>query len=528
VQVGFAGSRHLFDDPPSNPAELAALYEEVEQHLAKRLEQLPAEFKLDQNLRLIGISQIACGADMIFTRACRKQKIPQRIFLPQHRDAYLSAVGSNGSPDFTADERKKAESLLADEHIIQERVVSDSPDRTQQFEDVNVEILRVSDIVVCLLHEDSQGKPGGTDQLLERAKLRGTPVLEIRVSLVHGKLVFRKEWHNKEPFHPPRLPEELAVLPVSIAADPLPSRDEYCEPLRKLVSNQAKSHQKVFKYAARIIIVTHILATFLASFALVSHRHGAGEDVSLLILFLLAFEVLSLVIGFGVHLSLRRSRPARLWAISRVTAELTRSLRAIGNRHLYLEHLFRTQLPHRFRPLLRTLSVLHLRSTWPNRNDPWEPDRDQYLLVRIGNETSGQIGYFAKALPADERRLHFCRLIFTCCSLLAIAAAAIKFALICFSSGSESGAAVWPGVLGFFAILLPVIAVGGLSWAAAMDYEARVETFRETLEFLHRQKPLVKQASSVAEFERLLLETETTLLGEIVNWFSRRSTMEVP
>jgi hypothetical protein len=140
VQLGFAGSRKLFVDPQPNPPQLMALQEEVEHYLTERLNRLREELNLERNYFLVGISQIACGADTLFTRACRSRRIPQRIFLPQHRDAYLSAVGSDGiTADFTTNERKEAELLLGADHIIQERIVSDSADRQQQFEDVNVE-----------------------------------------------------------------------------------------------------------------------------------------------------------------------------------------------------------------------------------------------------------------------------------------------------------------------------------------------------------------------------------------------------
>ena len=82
-------------------------------------------------------------------------------------------------------------------------------------------------------------------------------------------------------------------------------------------------------------------------------------------------------------------------------------------------------------------------------------------------------------------------------------------------------------LMGTLAIVLPVIAVGGLSWAAALDRQARVETFGETLNFLLRQRPHLEQADTVEEFDYLLLDTETELLGEIANWYSRRSTAGV-
>lgn len=54
-----------------------------------------------------------------------------------------------------------------------------------------------------------------------------------------------------------------------------------------------------------------------------------------------------------------------------------------------------------------------------------------------------------------------------------------------------------------------------------------METFGETLKYFNRQRPLLEQAAPAAEFDLLLLETKTTLLGETTNWFSRRSTTGV-
>ena len=529
VQLGFAGSRRLFADDPADPTKLARRHTAVEQHLIQQLERLRDELRLESNHFLVGISAMACGADTLFSRACRNmspQPIPQRILLPQHREQFLSAVGSDGIPDFTADERAEVESLLAESHIVQEMVVSHSADRNARFQETNVEILRVSDVIICLLRHDAAGKPGGTNELLERAKQRGTPVLEIRVGLDNGSLTFDERWHNLDADHPfqlPRLPEELAHESVRIAIEPLPSRAEFCKPLEKLVSKQAAFHQKLFKFAAVTIIATHILATLCATLALSLHEHGSEHGPGPIPL-LLVIELLLLGAGFGIHWHLHHSHAARVWALARLVAELARSLRAIGPHHVYLEHLFRLQLPHRFRHLLRTLSALHLRSTWPDRMAAWEPRRDAYLKERVDH----QIRFYSDRLPEDERRLRNCQWAFTLCSILAIVATLTK--LVCLFQVPdviESSKETWLVTLGTLAIVLPVLAVGGLSWAAALDCEARVETFGEALSFLKRQRAFLEQATSATEFNRLLLETETTLLGETANWFSRRSNTGV-
>src|SRR5262249_41388308 len=161
------GSRRLADEIPTGTIDLQRFHGEIKEGLKDCLKALQQELGLPASHFLCGISQIAIGADTLFTRACQELDIPQRIFLPQPRDESFSACDSEGRHDFSDTERKAAESLLSSPHIIQERVVSDSSERTTRFEDTNLEILRVSDVIVCLLRRDSEGKAGGTDDLLE-------------------------------------------------------------------------------------------------------------------------------------------------------------------------------------------------------------------------------------------------------------------------------------------------------------------------------------------------------------------------
>ena len=111
----------MFEKPPADPKLRAELDSKVERHLMGCLAQLREKLDLHANHFLVGMSQIACGADMLFTRAClhaMPQPIPQRIVLPQHRAAYFSAVGSDRTLDFTEEAydlliRAKTASLLS-------------------------------------------------------------------------------------------------------------------------------------------------------------------------------------------------------------------------------------------------------------------------------------------------------------------------------------------------------------------------------------------------------------------------------
>lgn len=524
VQVGFAGTRKLFVDITDD--QRTALETAIESKLALVLTKLPSVLQFQANHFLVGISQVACGADTLFSRAClnaRPRPIPQRILLPERRDCYLSAIGSNG-PDFSSREQTEATKLLASTHIIQEQVVSNSATRSERFADTNAEILRISDLIVCLLTESSKPQPGGTIELLERAKKRGTPVLEIRVGLKSGEFTFTEQWHNRGGFVLPHLPSELAAESVRIAVEPLPTRNEFCEPLKQLVSTQARSLQTLFKFAAVGIIGTHTFATVCATLAVVFHEKGEhhesfswehpGTVPSLLVI-----ELLLLSFGFLIHWRLHHSEAARKWAVARVVAELARSLRAIDSHYVNLEQLFRLPLPYRFRFLLRTLNVLHLRSTWPNRHSDWSQERDKYVRDRLEEQDA----FYSKRLKEDRRLLLWCQNAFTACSLFAILATLAKLAVSIMAPEHES----LLSTLGAFAIVLPVFAVAGLSWSAALDCEARIETFAETHAFIQRQRPLLEQTVSRVDFDGLLLETELAFLGETSNWYSRRSNTSV-
>ncbi|HEY7156430.1 MAG TPA: hypothetical protein VH575_20855 [Gemmataceae bacterium] len=541
VKLGFAGSRRLLEQAPGDGTELAL----IQAYLTEQLKGLPQILHLSKAHFLCGISQIAVGADTLFTRACRDLHYPQWIVLPQPREEFLNAVGSNHMHDFTEEERNEARSLLESPHVIHEQVVSNAPDRRSRFEDANLEIVRLSDVVVCLLRADSQRKPGGTEHLLNLAKKRGRPTLEIRVGRKDGKLDFVPTWYNQKEYVPPQLPTELRGVPAP-TGDPLPSGADYRDALKPFVSSEASGRRKLFRYAALLIILTHLFATLLATAVLALHgghasapaaagseahevaaTHPAAHAAPLWIPGLLALELVLLGVGFGVHQYLHHFHTAETWALVRLVAEIIRSVKAMSRLHLDLHYLFWLSLPARLQPLLHTLNILHLRSTRPARGQDWEPLRDSYVEDRLNAPwPKGQIAYYAKALAEDQRLLRVGTAMFVVCSVLAMLATGVK--LFVSESGSASEATPWlPPLLGVLAIVFPILAVAGLSFTASMDSAARSHTFAETLEFLKEQEPLLRQTESPREFATLLQETESRLLGEVTSWYSRRSFTSV-
>ncbi len=547
VALGFAGSRYLLEgdstlDAPGRHGFMAAL----EAHLRDRIAALPVELGLSPAHVLCGISQVAIGADTLFTRTCAGLELPQRVFLPQSRDEYLSAFESADTADFEQHERREAERLLASPHIIEERVVSDAANRGVRFGDANLEIIRVSDVVVCLLREQATTNVGGTVEFLAKACKRGQPVLELRVAEKNGQPHIRECRHNwpGTPAHrgwtPPQLPEGLGATGLSPARSartntpgpaPTPvgnilSRAEPAlQQLARIGDDASAVQRKHFRYAAQIIIAAHLTATACAVAITVASLPSPWTDV------LLALEFALLAAGVGTHLWLHRSHAAHSWALYRLTAELAISVQAMRNLRVSLEHLFSLPFPSALRPVLHTMYVLHLVISRRTVVD-WQAARDAYVRERLEG-SRGQIAYYARELGRAQARLRLANRCFMVIATIALLGTPVKLWLVPWLLGflpAVDPAQVLPGVevaSSVVAILFPMAAVAALSLAASFDLEARVHTYEETLLGLTTIRAGMAQADSAREFEQYALNAERELLAETANWASRRSFTSV-
>lgn len=512
MQLGFAGSRQLWDDAAPPPLDAAHLEQRLTTLLAERLTQFCAQLSLGPEHVVCGISQIAVGADAVFTRALQSLHWPQRIFLPQTRDQFLNAAGSGG-PDFTPEQRQATERLLASPHIIQERVVSDSPDRETRFRDVNLEIAHVSDCVVCLLRASAADAPSLTRSLIDSTLARGRPVLELIVHLEQGEPRLEERFHPGE-FTPPVLPEPLGTISTERACHDI-------EALRRLGSDEARRLQGRFRSGVAITTLTHLLATVLALAALVGHHLGWHAAV----IGLLLVELICLGWGLRVHHELHHSKTVQHWALWRLVVQLADSVRAVGSRHLYLSYLYGLSFPGDLRPLLRTISLRHLQATRGAAAAPgdWRMDRDRYVAQRIDDAARGQLPYYTRQAAQARRQRTTARRWFWGASLAAMLMTTTKLLLPAVEGLLGHAPHVVPDVLGAFAVLLPLAAVAALSLAAAHDLDARANVYAEMQRYLERQRQALRGAVDARDYDRLLLETESRLLGETVNWYARRA-----
>lgn len=516
VQLGFAGSRFLFDVKKHPTVDMVKFHDAVRQHLVARLKAMHTELGLGERRFFCGLSQLAIGADTIFTQALQELSWPQRFFLPQLREDFLAAKGSDGTPDFTDPQRDAARKLFDSPHVIQERIASDSPDRHTRFQDVNMELVRLSDAMVCVVDASAGSKSGGTRELIDDAVRRERTVLEIGVTVgKDNSPLFTDTWHFKEKFILPALPGELSDLHTALTG--IPTIDAYCQPLKAFASRASELKQTIFKFAALVIIGTHLLATGCAVIAI--KLHGAAA-----LPWVLGGELVLLAVGFATHSYLHKSHAVRTWAMTRLVAEIARSGLALRNVQGYLGHLFTLPLPESLRPLLRTLNVLHLHETRKPRVPAWETNRQSYIDERLDSVERGQIPYYERKLKSAHAWHEVARWAFLVGSVCAFVATLTKLLIVSHYLHVPDG---WhdssEGTLGILAIVLPLLAVAALSLAASFDLEARSHTYQEMRDFLESQKSHLKHATSERAFNRLALETESRLLGETASWYSRRA-----
>ena len=527
VLVGFGGSRNFLSET-SLPAEArAAIDQSIESHLQSILEALPRQLGLSsKQFLLCGVSSLASGADQMFSRSCQQLGWRQEVLLPQGWTEFLAATNSTGQPDFSPAQAEAAEQLFQSPHVLERRVASTALDRHERFEDVNLEISRQADVVVCLRREGQSGRRGGTDHLWQESQARERPCLMIGVSVsAEGQVTFTEEWFHREKFQPPRLPAELRGLGAeSTGSIGLPA---YCTALKNFASGQSRWKQNIFRWCAVVIIGTHVGATVLALLAIeLHHKH----DLEHIIPWLLCVELLLLSVGFLTHSYLHSSRAAPAWAMSRLVAEIARSVLSLQEVPGRLTHLFSLPLPETVQPLLKTLNGLHLAEVQTRTRPAWTKTRDRYVRERIEDRGSGQLPYYTRSTRRAEGWLHLAHRAFFVASLSAFAATLLKFTLVYQPLQWIKEAALRDsvmGVAGFLAVVLPLLAVAALSLAASVDLEAQVKTYRKMVHDLKVQKQLLTNAASERAFASQALETERQLVGETLAWYRRRSFTSV-
>jgi hypothetical protein len=534
VHIGFSGARDLVPDGLElDAADRSEFEAQVYRQLKTACERLPSELGLTPQHFVVTVSQMAAGADLLFSRVARELRWPQRVLLPQSRDAYVDAVGSGGRPDFTDAQRAEAIAHLESERVIEELVVSSAPRRGDRFQETNFHVVSASDLLVCLTVAGRAGRRGGAQALIEPALAREIPVLELELTAPGGQPQLRPVWrHPTDPtgrpiaFAPPQLPPAMqAEQPALVLSNgEWPEPRTYVSALKSLASQRAGQRRIGFRRAAIIIVGTHVFATLLAALV-VTHSGPPQHDwMPLAVKAALGVEIVLLIGGFVVHFLLHHHRHTEEWAIARLCAEICRSVLAYGQLPGRLTFLMHLPVPGALDAVLRTMNVVHLKAVRQTPHGAWRDALRAYIAERFEGQPNGQIPYYRREQAKADRIAGLASGAFALMSFAAILATGIKLAMKFAGVDATSGWFTLTSVLG---IWLPVAAVGAMSLAAALDVEARKHVFSDQLAFLEGQLNGLRLASAPIEAEKLAQETESRLLAETATWYARRAFTSV-
>lgn len=513
VHIGFSGPRRL----PVAEDRQAEAEATLRESLRTALAGLPAALGLGAQHFYTGVSQMAAGADTLFAEVAAELGWLHRVLLPQPTGEFLSAVGSQG-PDFTDAQRARAEGLLRGPQVADVAVASTAETRAERFTETNLRILGLSDVLVVVVVDGAVAKPGGAGALLDRARARGMHrlVLTLRTD-AQGGLQVRSDWESPpgRAYVPPRLPATLQAhaSPLAWAGPSAGMAEAYARIVKDAGSLAAKRRQRFFRYAAGVVVLTHVLATTAALIAM--KLPAAGYTV----LGVLAVELVLLLWGLLTHRSLHHRKSTRDWAMSRLCAEIARSALALRGIRVPLVPQQDHAVPTELDALLRTMNVLHLHA---GRVQParWPEVRERYLQERLLSAPHGQLGYFEREAGRSGRWAAAAGTLFTVLSSGAVVFTTFKFGQIAAGAGASS-------TVGVLAVLLPVAAVAIMSLSAAFDLEAREHTFGDMLGFAQHRVAELQAASSLGEFAELAARTEAGLMAETIGWVGRRSYLGI-
>jgi hypothetical protein len=222
-------------------------------------------------------------------------------------------------------------------------------------------------------------------------------------------------------------------------------------------------------------------------------------------------EIGVLITALALTFLLRRSHHE--WIRNRLGAELCRSCLAIWQMRRQ-PGLFPRMTIEGFERLARSLRIAWLL----DRSEPAdiEKARSDYLSQRVDD----QIDYYSTRGKTAEFSFNCWKRIASLATVLAIACTI--GALLLSGGADESGGQreTYYGVLKLFALLLPLINAAALSLVISQEYSRRFVRYYQMAEKLRKARRQIQSVKTWPTLFRITMETEESLLAEVVEWHS--------
>ncbi len=460
VFVGFTGHRRLSDPAPAARAVRRA-FDDIATHTGARL---------------VGISSIASGADTLFAEELARRDAPWLLLLPFPLDNFRN--------DFEPDEWARVEAVLP--RALSTQVEPQTERRDDAYLTCGHRTVDESDVLIALWNGDPAAGVGGTADVVAYARAQQKPLLWIHEP--SGEITAERL---------DRLPARLHSPKPSPSTSPARGRAA-AEALLAAFDRRANALRPRALNLNLVLILAHQLATAVAIAALVWVGIAAVQSTATW------FKLAILVTALGTPLLLRRAHQG--WVRARLEAEIVRAalqLWPLPHPEITFAAL---RLPG-FESLHRRLLLLRLEDH--SAPQPFETAGAHYLTHRVID----QHDYFsAQATKSRQRLIRFRRAAYAC-SLGAIACGAS----LAFHVPDWGGA--YP-LVKLVALTLPLATAALLGAALSLDYARRAARYRELADHLANARVRLEHTRTPAALERVVTETERTLLFEVWEWYS--------
>jgi hypothetical protein len=477
--VGFSGHRQV--DQAGKAA--AAIRKELE------------SLKGDGSGHWIALSSVAVGGDSIFAGQALSLRLPLHVLLPLPQAEFRA--------DFSPEDWSAAEGLITRaEHV---RVIAENGSREDAYLDCGMETVNECDVLLVLWDgEPARGK-GGTADVIAYARELGKPLVIVDAATFairrENFSAFAKRDHNLSEFN------RLADAPEGASPGPTdPAELAAIDRFQRKVDHAASRGAPQFRRLIAGTVILHVLATLVAAAGLAFEWHVAA---------LPWVKLLCLSAALGVALVLRYTGAHHQWVRCRLAAEIARSALATWGLPRKAPLFQELDIPE-FRPLMRSLHILHLRAS-AVQPVPMEEFKANYLLKRVDD----QLGYYRRRLDRALPQLARLRAGFWAATILAISCtAAYALNLVHLPERGEQL------LYYFLPISLPVVAAACISLISVHDLHRRVARYREMEHVLESSRKQIAFCRTWNSLERIVQRTEGTLILEVMEWHSITSFAE--
>jgi hypothetical protein len=446
----------------------------------------------------VAVSSCAAGSDLIFARESLALGLGWELIVPLPLAEFRK--------DFSDEDWREAESLVGRAETT--TILNHAGAREDAYFDAGMETVNGCDVLIAVWDGKPARGKGGTADMVGYARALGRPLVLIDSETGETRregferLAWRDaelEWLNALPPVPtPAAPGAASEVPAALT-----------EFLHRC-DHAATVGAPQFRRLTASVVWLHAVATVVAA---------AGLSFGLHWLVLPWIKLSGVVGALAVALWIRFRRAQDRWVRCRLAAELVRSTVATWGLRKAGAALNDSDLGS-IQALTRTLEILRRRAARA-APVPLEAFKARYLSERVEDQRAYYARQLARALPQLGRL----RTGFTVATVLAIVCTAAYAVDHTFHLGWLEGGAAKAAYY-FLPIALPVVASVCMAMIAIHDLHRRVGRYREMLHLLEGSRKQAEFAQSWESLERVVANTERSLLQEVVEWRTLVSHLE--